>query len=740
MIDVKKLITGFLIVATAAVCSGLIFSFVNITPSVAGTTTTPQITIQGGNGTLADNTNAFLPTESDVDQVAAALAPDLASSNMFVSSTDPGNLTDALATEFVNGVVAANPNGPTTDSPDGNPVISTPNINALAASVASASTTQTIQIPDWDAEAESIPVSVIPSNSAALTSYGDAMNDVLNNHLNSQVQGILNDQTDSASASDISYLESQMQEAVQDASSLKTPVAAKAYQESLLTDLVYQKNMLQLYTLAQTDPVKASLIFQQEDEKFSTVQENLLNQAQILTTNDLSLQQIPEGQHGDPLLSFVDDTFGIPKAQALLPVFDPATWGLIEGNEAQVIGHQLEVLLKNTLLQILKNTLIAIIQREVVTWIQGSGAPRFITNWGTQLVNAAQTSALNAINAQMSCGVYPAFIPQIKITLDAYYKPGGNTCANQFAAALGSNSFQQFYNNFKNGGFVAFGASTLPSGNPYGQLFFNAQSIAFTSNNAQAATALKTQTSGGFTGGQVCDDGSDPNNGEHTVCENPDGPDYTINTSSSYDAGNESCGPGDTPVVYANQGTCSDGTQPVVTTPSAVTGFALNTAMVGTTQQVAAANDIAGVLNSVLSSLMTSLASFAVNATGQLVNQSLTSLNAASITAGATTAAPAAIPLACNPTTQTIPSASASAGSALATGSTSTSTAPATLSAIGGTTDSNGNPPIYYWTDSNGASSTGTLFSDTFTTPGTYTVTLSDSVGDTPATCTVVQQ
>ena len=53
---------------------------------------------------------------------------------------------------------------------------------------------------------------------------------------------------------------------------------------------------------------------------------------------------------------------------------DPATWGLIEGNEAQTIGHQLEVMLKNTLLQILKNTLIAIIQREVVTWIQGSGA------------------------------------------------------------------------------------------------------------------------------------------------------------------------------------------------------------------------------------------------------------------------------------------------------------------------------------------------------------------------------
>jgi len=114
--------------------------------------------------------------------------------------------------------------------------------------------------------------------------------------------------------------------------------------------------------------------------------------------------------------------------------------------------NSFEAILKNTLLQILKNTLIAIVQKEVLTWVQGSGAPRFITNWGTTLVNAAQTSAINAIDGAMSCGVYSAFIPQIKATLNAYYKPGGGVCANQFAAALGSNSFQQFYNNFQNGG------------------------------------------------------------------------------------------------------------------------------------------------------------------------------------------------------------------------------------------------------------------------------------------------
>jgi hypothetical protein len=397
-------------------------------------------------------------------------------------------------------------------------------------------------------------------------------------------------------------------------------------------------------------------------------------------------------------------------------------------------------MLKNTLLQILKNTLIAIIQQKVLAWVQGSGAPRFITNWGTTLINAAQTSAINSINKEMSCGVYPAFVPQIKINLKAFYLPGNSTCANQFAAALGSNSFQQFYNNFSNGGFVAFGASTLPSGNPYAQQFFSAQAISVSVQNTQQSTALKTQASGGFKGGDVCDDGSDPNNGEHTVCENPDGPDYTLNSTSS--GGTETnCGTGDTSVVYANQGTCSDGSNPQVTTPSAVTGFALNQAMGGTPQQVAAANDIVGVLNSVLSSLMTSLASTAVNAAGKFVNQELTAVNPSSITAGAATPPPAQIPLACNPSSQTIPSAAAS-GSPLATStSTSTSTSPITVSASGGTTDANGNSPSYNWTDSNGVTSTGAFFSDAFPNPGTYTVTLTDSVAsDKPATCTVIVQ
>ena len=71
MIDVKKLITGFLILATAAVCSGLICSLTNFAADTTTSNTAQQVAISGGTA-LADNTNAFLPTQSQVDEVGVS--------------------------------------------------------------------------------------------------------------------------------------------------------------------------------------------------------------------------------------------------------------------------------------------------------------------------------------------------------------------------------------------------------------------------------------------------------------------------------------------------------------------------------------------------------------------------------------------------------------------------------------------------------------------------------------------
>ena len=98
-----------------------------------------------------------------------------------------------------------------------------------------------------------------------------------------------------------------------------------------------------------------------------------------------------------------------------------------------------------------------------------------------------------------------------------------------------------------------------------------------------------------------------------------------------------------------------------------------------------AANDIVGVLNAVASSLLSGLANAAISAAGNAVNGIL-SVNPTSIQGGGT--APAPIPLACDPSTQTLqfPASSTSVIGA--------------ISALGGTTDADGNGPAYSWISS----------------------------------------
>jgi hypothetical protein len=777
MIDVKKLIIGFLILAIGATCFGTAFTLANTSSPTQASASASGITIAGG-----QNSNAFLSTQDQVNQVIAEYSSGLASSSMEVSSTDPTNLTDDLAAEFVNGVVVANPTGPTSTDADGNPVLNPPDVNALAMDIAESTSTANLNIPDWNVEAESVPINVVATtNPAALEAYSNAVNSILNDHIqnDAQLQSIVNDQSGDTTPADLNYAETQTQNALQDIASLKVPAPEEDFQKSLIAQLVYEKDMTQLNILSQTDPVKASIIFEQEDQNFPAVEYALLKSSHdfAVAEGSISLQQPPPDLQ-KMVLSFLGGTFGLSEAHAqIVPIVDDpildfetqaddsaidameaanateatvnvtsqqessaSLMALISSIHLQNEGDKIEAIVKNTLLQILKNTLTSIIQREVLTWIQGSGAPKFITNWGTQLVNAAQMTAINAINQQMTCGVFPPFVPQLKVTLNAFYKPGNNSCANQFAAALGGNSFQQFYNNFKNGGFVAFGASTLPSGNPYGSLFFNAQTVQLAYSNQQAATKLQTQTSQGLRSGLVCDDGSDPVNGQHLVCEGPN-QDFTSTSGS--------CPTGYTPDMYDNNGLCADGSQPQVTTPAAATGFVLGSGIDATPKQLAAANDITGILNSVLNSLLTSLASTAVNAAGQLVNQGLTSINGSTITAAASSTPPAAMPLACNPSSQIIPPPqtistvslnSTSSGSQSGTYTAPPNSSPSTVSASGGTFDANGNLPTYFWSDSQGVTSTGGIFSDTFSASGTYTITLNDSASDTPAICTVIVQ
>lgn len=704
MVDVKKLITGFLIIGSAATGSGLILATVGDTISSPTTQTSPQIAIQGVPAqSLPVGGNAFLPQPTAQDDTQIIGYPAASSTS---SSPRPGNLTDALADAFMNGVVSANPSGPQNDE-SGNPVIANPDAQAVAMAVASSTAVNNLRIPDWDLEANA--QSIRAANSATpmdVSGYSDALNSIVNRRfVSTGLVSMVNSQ--SPDSSRVGDIQSQVQGALSDTLALQAPASLVNLQKSLVKVLVYEKNVLTLLQNANDDPVKTSLILSREENKYNDAIQNLRTEMQkAAAVQGFSFGTTP-GVTKNRAVALFDAILGIKTANAQWLTFDAANFGEWLYNFAKDIA-----------LQILKNILIAFIQRKVLTWVQGAGMPRFITGWATTFINAYTQTALSAINSQMAC-VYPFFAPQLRLTLASFYKPASNNvCANTFQNALAGHTFRQFYNNFQNGGWVAYGASMLPSGNYYGGLAFQAQVVDQTAHNQKQATISKSTGNQGLKGDQVCADGSNPN-GTHTEC-------LDQNDIAYYPNPDGSCDPGFFPAAKSNGGLCANGREPIVTTPGTFTGFGVGSALDSSPKLITAANDIVGLLNALMASLLNSLADMAINAATDAVNSGLnggiSSVPPSSIQGGGTSTAPT-IALTCNPLTQI-----------------ASTTFPINIGAVGGKSDVNGNPPVYSWRASNGATSAGPLFSTSFALPGAYTVTLTDSTGDSPATCRVTAQ
>jgi hypothetical protein len=343
-------------------------------------------------------------------------------------------------------------------------------------------------------------------------------------------------------------------------------------------------------------------------------------------------------------------------------------------------------------------------------WIQGSGAPMFVQNWATDLANAGIMSATNYINSNFSC-VNSTVMPRIQLILNAIYKPGNNVCASQFASQLSQGSLTNFYNNFTNGGFVTFGQTLMPSNDFYGGLFFTAQGAGQAAQQSQNLFSIKTTAQQGMKGGETCADGSNPS-GYH--CERSDGSIYNVSTPSCGKSGDE---------LIQNDGQCANGKDPTTLAPGLLTGQALGSGVSIGGHQILSANDVGGLVSAFLNSIINAITSQVVTSVSGSINGAINGSGGTSI-------------MSINPDSLLSPT---STNSALicSPASSTTSVGDSTLLTAEGGFDSNGDIPTYNWLSSDGQSISGTMFSPTYSTPGNYTVTLSDSKNDTSTTCMV---
>ncbi len=727
MIDVKKLITGFLILATIAVASGLTLSFVaSQQPSgSAAATPAPGITINAGGPGAPFPKYAFVDTGSLQSNAAEVLSETQTTSTAAIAS-DPTNLTNIFANSFVNNLEAANPNGIAANQ-SGTPVIATPNEQALVQGVTANPAVQNLVIPNWDLEAQSQLITISTSSSPTnIAQYSSALASLFNqNFVASGIQSDISNQN--ADPAILPNVESEVKNTLAATLSLQTPPKLATFQQDLVRVLVYEKNMAQLAQSANADPVKTALIYEGEKSKYTAAVADLQQQmgkasALGLSFNDPNSASVP----------FVAQIFGIQPAHAQWLTFD-----------ATAFAQMMEEYINNIVLQILKNVLISLIQRKVLTAIQGAhGVPSFVTDFGADMVSSFESAAFNTLNADLG-GAPPYQVPALGFLLSSPYQ-NPSAIAGDVSQFISSDPNLQALNSST---FTNF-SDYLSLFGPGGNVWENAMAIQDNALSAGVNSAQANQTQNvaqqGWTGGSVCDDGSNPN-GYTTLCQDSNGQ-YSAAT-------NGQCSASDIVVNIPNGGMCSDGTSPQITSPGQTTGQSMNSAIKSGIDLITGATDITGLVTALAESLISQLAQQAISYANSAVysssgsgtsgNPGLTGISSSTINGGGTSSSTQSA-VQCLPSTQTM------------TISTSTGTALATVSAIGGAIDtacvtnnscpstinSNGTP-IYNWLapgslqSTNGSSLTGSSLILSYSTPGTYSATVTASTDGTQSTCQI---
>jgi hypothetical protein len=734
MIDVKKLSVGFLILAVAGAASAL---FISNTGAFSGDNNT-AIIADAGAGTPSSTLsgNAFAPQTADAqDPDSVQLFGDdpldgVVSATTTAAMMAPDNLTNILANSYMGNLMAENPDGPVADA-SGDEMLTPPDATSVIEQFLSSSTAlQAPAIPDWDAEAAEIPTIIVSSTPAALASYGTALDSILQqNIVQPNMQSVLANNSD---PSIITYATGNVQETLQDVSSLKTPTAAVPLQKDLMRTLVYAKNLLALVQNGQVDPVKTELIMETEDNKYQIAVQDLQTDIQTAESQNLFSEATPAGSavaQNNPggALALIQSIVGVPVAHAQFASFEEVQDANAEVGVWAQVSQLIKADLENIALQLVKNALVFIMQKTIIADIQNSGAPKFIQQWGTTLANSFTQSALNTLNNQIQCVAGAPFQSQLKLTLGATYKPGNNNvCAVQYQSQLG-NTLTKFYNNFSNGGWVTFGSTMQPDNDYFGSAFFIAQTVGNTAQGAQAAASAKAVAGVGFSGTATCADGSNPN-GQSLICANASGVEQSVYANSC-------------PKAYPNliettpnQGFCTNGQEPAVQTPGAILNAMAGSAVNGNFALVTNANNWVGLASglfiSILQQTMNSLAQTAIAGENGLLQQAYSGGGANSVntnTLTITSAANSPQPITCYVSLDPSSSSSSLIDDVLLSGGE-------TISANGATT------PSYTWTPAAGVTISNPTtggFTATAAASGTYGIFIQESPDNSTTTCSI---
>lgn len=483
VVDVKRLVTGFLVLAT--IVSSAAFVFLNFgtggESSHLGVGSRPPA--ESAAGVLAIGKNAFvepLPQPGALAQGATDAISDAS------DPTASPNLTERLAGTFAKELVAANPGGPRTI--DGESSLLPPDSDAVI--------NQLIKGGVHGAGAETlvepivIPEAAVLKNASKddLLAYGDAFASIVEKNFLKNAAGLFPDGAP-PSAEALNSAGTIVDSAYLEGSRLPVPEQAKEFHESFLAVLAYQKKTIALASETE-DPLKAALAVEVYKEKTDRAFLKFESELERLRTVALAAP----ARTG--FFASAEKLIGIEKAHAFLGIGDIVV-------DIKAFIDRINSTVIRIILETLKNRLIHTMVQNIISWIKGEGTPRFITNWKSLLVDTAKGAAANAA-FKILPGVCSSFGPLVKTAFQPV--PDLSARSPQTACTLDQivSNIKAFHDSFESGGWVAYTTALQPKNNFFGSIIEISDIVARKSDTAQETKKAEGQANKGFLPTRIC--------------------------------------------------------------------------------------------------------------------------------------------------------------------------------------------------------------------------------------------
>ncbi|MDP3947346.1 MAG: hypothetical protein Q8Q41_01490, partial [bacterium] len=273
------------------------------------------------------------------------------------------------------------------------------------------------------------------------------------------------------SEEDVKKLAAAYGEIAERLAALSVPEDLAPFHKKELELFLTQKNFLDAVLGYAEDPLGTIVVAKYGDFYVQQTERNLLDledELKKFSDEKLSLYSPDEAK------SIAERIFLIERAYAVVPTMDlKAILAIIKSMVANIMEWVRDAARwaadKAWIMAVeaLKKRLLDMLVDQIVQWVQGGGSPKFITDWQGFLRDAFNAGVGDVVK-QLGLGfLCSPFNLQVKLALSPI--PKFSQRASCTLDKIVSN-IQNFYKDFRNGGWIAYQTQWQPAGNYYGSV------------------------------------------------------------------------------------------------------------------------------------------------------------------------------------------------------------------------------------------------------------------------------